>query len=828
MNNYEVCKVPTYKINYDNTKKTNKPIDSIVPLLNNDLALHERLHKNDILKLFLDLDNKEDEKEPNKIMTPIILTNVLNDICDYVGVNLEDISYTTNFSVKYGSYHIVITSKHMSSKHQKQFWTTFKQKYNHNYVDTIVYDRDGWFRLPNQSKENKTETKHIIQKGNPEDFILKYIEKSTLFVPSKYDEDKTDDESVFSEITLDNDDETIKTKNKGGSAGTLVTVLTNEEENYNDIDYLLNVCIKNKMCDTGNHNEWNMIGQALKNELGNDATEPFLKWTLKYGSTNKKNEAFNQITKYIKKAPLKQKDRLTLKTIYFYAKKYNIDAYNLRFNKINDATPNEFSDIEKIIFETGDYDLANLFCINWGHLFKCVDIQNKIYYGFNDLCLWEYFKTGYKIREMISNELYLKFNKYLDYCAEENKKYNTNDEIYEMYQKKQKKAAEICCKLRKTNDKNNITREIQDKIFDSSFEDTLNKKKYVLPIQNKKMLNMKTLEVTDRNINDLFSYECNANYVTMTDVQEKDIKQYFLNLFCGKEDTTQVVINILKSILTGETLRYIYFFTGSGSNGKSLLFSILNNIFNKSMDTIDTRVILESKSSNLTTEFEKLDKCRIGYVTELKEKDNLNTTIIKKISGGDAIDYRGLYQSNKTIKPTCNLCVLTNKMPKFEVEKAIMNRIIVIPFNNTFETNNTFESEMLEKRDLIFSFIMKYGVIQDKFEETEEMIQAKESYKNDNIKIDYLQDFIDRKYKIVSFVKKEKIERDDFRCQYNEYLKSKGQQYDNSSNQKFTRLIREKNIGVKESNGKTFYTGLVYKLENELDEDELDNDQDIE
>ena len=62
----------------------------------------------------------------------------------------------------------------------------------------------------------------------------------------------------------------------------------------------------------------------------------------------------------------------------------------------------------------------------------------------------------------------------------------------------------------------------------------------------------------------------------LTEIEEKDIEQYFLDLFCGKEDTMQVVLNILKSCLTGETLRYIYFFTGSGCNGKSLLFNILN------------------------------------------------------------------------------------------------------------------------------------------------------------------------------------------------------------------------------------------------------------
>ena len=59
-------------------------------------------------------------------------------------------------------------------------------------------------------------------------------------------------------------------------------------------------------------------------------------------------------------------------------------------------------------------------------------------------------------------------------------------------------------------------------------------------------------------------------------------------------------------------------------------------MFNKSIDIISELVIINSKSgkSNINTEIEKLDKIRIGYVTELKEDDTLNSEMIKKISGG--------------------------------------------------------------------------------------------------------------------------------------------------------------------------------------------------
>ena len=61
--------------------------------------------------------------------------------------------------------------------------------------------------------------------------------------------------------------------------------------------------------------------------------------------------------------------------------------------------PNEYIDIEENIFEAGEYDFAILFCKNWGNLFKCIDIEKRFYYGFNEECLWEYFKQVTKLEK---------------------------------------------------------------------------------------------------------------------------------------------------------------------------------------------------------------------------------------------------------------------------------------------------------------------------------------------------------------------------------------------------------------------------------------------
>jgi P4 family phage/plasmid primase-like protien len=603
----------------------------------------------------------------------------------------------------------------------------------------------------------------------------------------------------------------------------------------NDTDYLLQVCIRDEMCKTGKHKEWNIVAQILKNELKDEALSPFVMWTNQFGSENKKKECIDQIVKYVKYTPVKEKNRLNFKSLHYYAKKYNPEAYNSRFTIKQDMST--FADIDDLLLEATDYSLATYFVKRYGEKFKCISIKDKLIYHFTDKNLWcDEFGSGSKIRELISNEMNTQFCNYRDQLVSFQTKLNNSTDEYEKIERKIKKASEIIVKLGKTNDKNNILREILDKIEDVKFEDNMNKQLYMLPLKNKKMLEMKTTieidvetkkekitntnKVIDRTTEHKFNYECDTDYIeNMTEDDEKDVKKYFMDLFCGKEKMVQVMLDIFKSIFAGQPLRYIFFFTGSGCNGKSLLFKVLDEIFKKAMDTIDTNVIIDQKiASQLTTQFKKLDRCRFGYVTELKEEMKLNESIIKKISGGDKIDFRGLFKDNVTIVPTCTLGVLTNEMPQIKIEKAIVDRLVRIPFGNVFKNDKTFEAEILSKKHLVFSYIMKYGVIRDNFDFPEEMINAKNETIEDNTQIDYLKEFIDTNLELVEFKETERMKRDDFRASYNNYLKSKNQPQNNYTHQKFARIIKTYGIGIQESNGKCFYTGIIPKVQDAIEE----------
>ena len=54
MTTYEICKVPSYEVNYKRSQKCVKAIDTICALINTDIHAHERLFKDDNIKLLID------------------------------------------------------------------------------------------------------------------------------------------------------------------------------------------------------------------------------------------------------------------------------------------------------------------------------------------------------------------------------------------------------------------------------------------------------------------------------------------------------------------------------------------------------------------------------------------------------------------------------------------------------------------------------------------------------------------------------------------------------------------------------------------------------
>jgi len=298
-------------------------------LLEQKLSYHERIESAKDYRLVVDIDNlfKYVKKD---------VSEILNDIATYVGVDVDSISYTTNFS-KEGSYHFVIPSFRMKGEDQKVFWSQFRDKYGYGgAIDTSIYATSKWFRLPNQIKENKDGTEHVVQNGKLSDFILNYI-------------DETNEYTIKTEV------KEVKVKN-----------------DYDEISFMIkNGCFDSR-CSSGSHQKYIEIGGMFM-FLSNQWKD--LWWELTLRGTKNKQTEFEEQSKSIR--PMGNDKALVLNVLKKYAQEENLEGYiqsvkdykkHVRLSKdakdAKDDTTEEESTSENFEFPDDDAPIHTVFDID--------------------------------------------------------------------------------------------------------------------------------------------------------------------------------------------------------------------------------------------------------------------------------------------------------------------------------------------------------------------------------------------------------------------------------------------------------------------------------
>lgn len=470
----------------------------------------------------------------------------------------------------------------------------------------------------------------------------------------------------------------------------------------------------------------------------------------------------------------------------------------------------------------GDVGLAKIVCLGLGSKSFCVDIKKDVFYQFTSEKL--FIKTDSEHIRLLLESIILPA-----VVERENQILKIDDT--DLDDEKQDKRRDILkqihaikSKVQLTGNRNNIIREVQCflKINRETFEKQLDIKQNEVPISSGLVFNVLTNEFKERTIDDKWTFECPTTYTpTIESNLNQELFEYFNSLFCGRTDTLQVFIDVVKSAICGKPLRFIFFLIGEGRNGKSLLMKLISKVFSKFVDVISNEVIIDRKNkSNITTEFEKLEKVRIGYVTELKEEHTLDETNVKKISGGDPIDVRSLQQTNRTIIPNTTLFVPTNKFPSLPNDDALHDRLVCFPFNNRFEIDTEIENRILrpEMLSCCFSYIMNNGIVRSDFQFTDEMLLKRDEVIADN-DTDYLKEFIQENCDHCEVVRTKGkssvgvIKTTEFRQKYNLWLSTQKYPTDNSkSSNVFVRKLKKKGI-VCENHHYSCVLGLKWKEE---------------
>ncbi len=359
----------------------------------------------------------------------------------------------------------------------------------------------------------------------------------------------------------------------------------------------------------------------------------------------------------------KRPDGVTRASIMYWAKQ---DAYE-EYIKVKKNTIDQY--IEDTIFEAGDWDYAMVLY----HLFKdkyvCSSITNKKWYVFNKH-RWEK-DEGQRLRMSISKDLFELYSEKQSQYLAEAQHYEPSDEKHEKFQRKIKKIAEICIKLKKTTDKNNIMREAMEIFFDQDFSKNMDSNPYLMCFTNG-VFDFKTKEFRDGYPQDYITKTTGIPYIAYnfnnTTEIANEIMEFMEKLFPLPE-LCRYMWDHLASVLIGIKKEHAFnIYRGSGSNGKSILTDLMSQCLGDYKGTVPITLVSDKRSSigGATPEVMQLKGVRYAVMQEPSKDMAINEGIMKELTGGDPLLGRALYCDSEIFIPQFSLVVCTNALFKIE------------------------------------------------------------------------------------------------------------------------------------------------------------------
>jgi P4 family phage/plasmid primase-like protien len=120
---------------------------------------------------------------------------------------------------------------------------------------------------------------------------------------------------------------------------------------------------------------------------------------------------------------------------------------------------------------------------------------------------------------------------------------------------------------------------------------------------------------------------------------------------------------------------------GPGSNGKSTLFAVWQELLGSYTGTIRNEVLVGNKNGSEVQGAAQLRGLRLVVTSELEEATRMNLSLLKRLTSRDRISARPLYQDPIEFTPTHTLILHTNYLPRLSsCDDGTKRRIAIAPF----------------------------------------------------------------------------------------------------------------------------------------------------
>lgn len=165
--------------------------------------------------------------------------------------------------------------------------------------------------------------------------------------------------------------------------------------------------------------------------------------------------------------------------------------------------------------------------------------------------------------------------------------------------------------------------------------------------------------------------------------------------------------------LTGKpTKRVMFMLHGPSGTGKSVLTSVITRLFGD-YGTTAPATTFRMKKTETTVDVHQLRGKRFVATSEMPEGAQLDEELVKRITGGDIITSRALYESFHHWRAQCVIWIATNFLPRLSSDdNAIWRRTKTVPMRTEFGPHTGHKEIeglsdlLLQERDGILNWLL--------------------------------------------------------------------------------------------------------------------------
>ena len=324
-------------------------------------------------------------------------------------------------------------------------------------------------------------------------------------------------------------------------------------------------------------------------------------------------------------------------------------------------------------------------------------------------------------------------------------------------------------------------------------------------------LNLKNGKAKEPNIKNLITKK--SLFVYNKDADCPTWKMFLMQIF---NNDTQLIKFIQKACgyaLSGDVSEQCLFILwGTGANGKSTFLNVLLQLFGDYGCSTGIETFTK-KNKEQSNDLARLKGARLVTTSEIEQGSPMSESLIKSVTGEDALTARFLYGEYFSFKPTFKIFMATNHKPKIRgADNGIWRRIKMIPFTVTIppeQRDKKLTEKLIAENSGILNWLIQGYAMWKKegLEEPEAVRQANEEYRMD---MDAVGTFVNDCLEIDASLKW----RLHTKLLYETYIKWCNKNNERVMSQKWLGLrMSEKGFKRMATNGQRVWLGLVIRNE---------------